>query len=137
MCGQGYTRTQTHVWKQLLTKLVLMSVSSQINELAASPGGMRFDSGVAYLLPALNGACKANLRLVQGVTASKLVFEGNRAVAVETLTSMGAAPVTWRARREIVLASGPYGSAKLLQLSGIGPEAVLAEHGIEQVQHSE
>lgn len=95
---------------------------------------MRRDGGTAYLRPALASTCKANLKLVQGVTASKLVFDGGSVVAVETMAAKGAAPVRWTARREIILASGPYGSAKLLQLSGVGPAAVLAEHGIEQVR---
>src|SRR6185503_518723 len=34
------------------------------------------------------------------------------------------------AKREVVLASGSIGSPQILQLSGIGPGAVLAQHGI-------
>src|SRR5690606_22534966 len=42
----------------------------------------------------------------------------------------GGEPRRIAARREIVLAAGAIGSPQLLQLSGIGPGALLAEHGI-------
>jgi choline dehydrogenase len=35
-----------------------------------------------------------------------------------------------RARREVLLAAGAIGSPQILQLSGVGPGALLAEHGI-------
>ena len=38
------------------------------------------------------------------------------------------------ARREVISAAGPYGSPKLLQLSGIGPAALLASVGVPLVQ---
>ena len=38
-----------------------------------------------------------------------------------------------RARREVITAAGPYGSPKLLQLSGIGPAAVLRRAGVPLV----
>jgi choline dehydrogenase-like flavoprotein len=43
--------------------------------------------------------------------------------------------ITFRARHEIILAAGGIGTPKLLLLSGIGPEAELAPHGIMQ-RHS-
>ena len=39
-----------------------------------------------------------------------------------------------RARREVISSAGPYGSPKLLQLSGIGPAALLASVGVPLVQ---
>ena len=38
-----------------------------------------------------------------------------------------------RARREVIVASGPINSPKLLKLSGVGPGAELREHGIDVV----
>ncbi|MBM3560372.1 MAG: choline dehydrogenase, partial [Alphaproteobacteria bacterium] len=40
---------------------------------------------------------------------------------------------TVRARREVILAAGAYNSPQLLQLSGIGPAALLRRHGIAVV----
>lgn len=37
------------------------------------------------------------------------------------------------AAKEVILSAGPYGSPKLLQLSGIGPRDVLEEYGVEVV----
>src|SRR5690606_7795343 len=37
------------------------------------------------------------------------------------------------ARREVILAAGAIGSPQLLQLSGIGPGALLQQHGISVV----
>ncbi|MFY0990112.1 GMC family oxidoreductase [Halomonas sp. C05BenzN] len=42
-------------------------------------------------------------------------------------------PVVARAAREVVLSAGAIGSPQLLQLSGIGPADLLAEHGIPVV----
>ena len=41
--------------------------------------------------------------------------------------------VTATARREVILSAGSIGSPQLLQLSGIGPAALLRQHGIEVV----
>ena len=38
-----------------------------------------------------------------------------------------------RARREVIVASGPINSPQLLKLSGVGPGAELREHGIAVV----
>lgn len=46
----------------------------------------------------------------------------------------GAGEVTARARREVILSAGAIGSPQLLQLSGIGPAALLKEHGIDVVK---
>jgi choline dehydrogenase len=59
------------------------------------------------------------------------VIEDGRAVGVEV--KRGAATEIIRAQREVVLAASSINSPKLLMLSGIGPAAHLAEHGIEVV----
>ena len=46
----------------------------------------------------------------------------------------GEGQVVARARREVILCAGAIGSPQLLQLSGIGPAALLKEHGIEVVK---
>ena len=62
----------------------------------------------------------------------RVVIEDGRAVGVEVTVRKGGREVI-RARREVILAASSINSPKLLMLSGIGPAAHLAEHGIEVV----
>ena len=113
------------------------------NRLYSDPGGRRRDSFTAYLSPLLGpgGACADNVRLIQGATVSKVVTRGSRAVAVEYLATGDrdaaagerASARTIAARREVISSAGPYHSPKLLQLSGIGPAALLKERGVPLV----
>ncbi|MEM1382615.1 MAG: choline dehydrogenase [Pseudomonadota bacterium] len=86
--------------------------------------GRRWSAGNAYLKPALR---RGNCSLRRGL-ARRVVFDGRRAVGVEI--ERGGKTEVLRARREVVLAAGSINSPKLLMLSGIGPGAALAEHGI-------
>ena len=83
--------------------------------------GERFSAAKAYLRPAL---ARSNARKVQGL-ATRIVFEGRRAVGVEV---EGAGVV--RARREVIVAASTINSPKLLLLSGIGPAEQLRAQGI-------
>eukprot|EP00178_Gracilaria_changii_P006436 TRINITY_DN210_c0_g5_i1.p1 TRINITY_DN210_c0_g5~~TRINITY_DN210_c0_g5_i1.p1 ORF type:complete len:536 (-),score=124.61 TRINITY_DN210_c0_g5_i1:276-1883(-) len=92
----------------------------------------RVDACSAYLPRALSGACAHNLRLVQNVTATRLLFARAagrlRAVGVRALQKLPDNRTRERVfvgSEQIILSAGPYGSAKLLQLSGIGPRQVL------------
>ncbi len=89
--------------------------------------GARWSAAKAYLRPALQ---RKNCNLIR-VLAQKIVFSGRRAVGVELLAGGGLKTV--RAKREVILASSSINSPKLLMLSGIGPAAHLAAHGIEIV----
>ena len=89
--------------------------------------GARWSAAKAYLRPALQ---RKNCNLIRGL-ARKIVFSGRRAVGVELLAGGGLKTV--RAKREVILASSSINSPKLLMLSGIGPAAHLAAHGIEIV----
>ncbi len=90
--------------------------------------GARWSTADAYLRPALR---RPNLTLQTGATATKVVFDGGRAVGVE-FQQLGQRRVV-RARREVVLAGGAVNSPQLLMLSGIGDRAQLARHGIDVV----
>jgi len=87
--------------------------------------GRRWSAANAYLRPALK---RDNCDLVRAL-ACRVVLEQGRAVGVE-VQRRGKREVI-RARREVVLAASSINSPKLLMLSGIGPGAHLAEHGIE------
>ncbi|MFD1911741.1 choline dehydrogenase [Halodurantibacterium flavum] len=86
--------------------------------------GRRWSAANAYLRPALR---RPNCDLVRAL-ARRVVIEGGRAVGVEVMRK-GRVEVI-RARREVVLAASSINSPKLLMLSGIGPAAHLAEHGV-------
>ncbi|MEL6463908.1 MAG: choline dehydrogenase [Pseudomonadota bacterium] len=86
--------------------------------------GQRWSAANAYLKPALK---RDNCDLLRGLV-ERVVMEDGRAVGV-TLT--GGKFV--RARCEVILAASSINSPKILMLSGIGPGADLAAHGIDVV----
>jgi choline dehydrogenase len=90
--------------------------------------GRRASTAVAYLRPAKG---RKNLRVETSALAQRLVFDGRRAVAVE-YRKVGSLR-TARARKEILVCGGAYNSPQLLQLSGVGPAALLRKHGIDVV----
>lgn len=72
----------------------------------------------------------ARLKVVTDALAHRVILAEGRADGVE-YSSKGGATQTARARKEVILSAGAFGSAKLLMLSGIGPRAHLADLGIE------
>jgi choline dehydrogenase len=90
--------------------------------------GWRCSSAVAYLRPARS---RANLQVRVNAQATRVLFEGRRAVGVACRSGSG--EVTVRARREVVLAAGALQSPQLLQLSGVGDPALLQSFGIPVV----
>ena len=87
-------------------------------------GRFRASSARAALRPATR---RPNLRVVTGAKALRILFEGERAAGVETTRG------SFRAAREIVVSCGALETPQLLMLSGVGPGAHLAEHGIAPV----
>lgn len=88
--------------------------------------GRRCSAAVAYLKPARK---RSNLTVRVNVTVSKVVIKNGRAVGVEAIE--GGVVRSYSAWREVIVASGAFGSPKLLQLSGIGDPADLAAAGID------
>ena len=91
----------------------------------------RMSSAVVYLNPAKK---RPNLKILTGAQVDRILFEGNRAVGVRYLRQRGGAPTEIRARREVIVSSGTANSAKLLQISGIGPAELLGELGVPVVK---
>jgi choline dehydrogenase len=89
--------------------------------------GRRLSAARAYLHPVMT---RANLTVACRAFVTKLVFDGKRAVGVE-FTHQGKSKRVKAA--EIVLCGGAINSPQLLQLSGVGNGAELAELGIEVV----
>jgi len=90
--------------------------------------GYRHSAADAYLQPARR---RANLCVQTGANVTRIAFEGRRAVGVEYLRN-GAARVA-RARAEVIVCAGAINTPHLLQLSGLGPGALLQEMGLEVV----
>ena len=86
--------------------------------------GFRASSATAFLHPA---AKRPNLTVVTGALATRIVFEGLRAVGIEY--EVGGEKRTARARREVILSAGAVHSPTLLQHSGVGPGALLQKVG--------
>jgi len=93
--------------------------------------GERWSAARAYVHPHIGN--RSNLKVETSAQATKILFEGKRAVGVEYM--QGKQKKTIRARREVILASGAFQSPQLLMLSGVGDSAELAKHGIASVHH--
>ena len=91
-------------------------------------GGVRASAANAYLRPAMR---RPNLSVISRALATKIVFEGRRAVGVSY--RRGDHERVVRARREVLVSAGPINSPQLLKLSGIGPGPELAQFGIPLV----
>ena len=89
--------------------------------------GRRWSAANAYLRTALK---RPNVTLVNGFVRQVEITEG-RASGVEI--GRGRSREVVRARREVIIAASAINSPKILMLSGIGPAAHLAEHGITPV----
>jgi choline dehydrogenase len=89
--------------------------------------GRRWSAANAYLRPAMKSG---NVQVVRAL-ARRVVIENGRATGVEVL--QGGTIKVIPARREVILSASSINSPKLLMLSGIGPAAHLAEHGIAVV----
>jgi len=92
-------------------------------------GGLRWNAARGFLNPVKR---RPNLRLVTGALVRRLLIKDGRAEGV--LFRQGGRLLNATARGEVILAAGAIGSPHLLQLSGIGPGALLAEHGVAVVR---
>jgi choline dehydrogenase len=92
-------------------------------------GGVRFSAARAFLRPIKN---RPNLRIATHATAERIVFDGNRATAILFREASGRLAKA-RIGGELLLSAGAVNSPQLLQLSGVGPAALLKQHGIEIV----
>src|SRR5712675_1145060 len=93
--------------------------------------GERWSAARGYIHPFM--ATRANLRVETRAQATRILFEGKRAVGVEY--RQGKETKQIRARREVIIASGAFQTPQLLMLSGVGDGAALVKHGIDSVHH--
>jgi choline dehydrogenase len=87
--------------------------------------GFRFNSVRAFLKPVRH---RSNLTVLSQAQAQRILFDGRRANGLEM--KLKSETVRLSVGRELILAAGAIGSPQLLQLSGIGPSALLSRHGI-------
>ncbi|WP_422088727.1 GMC family oxidoreductase [Variovorax sp.] len=96
--------------------------------------GWRWNTAKAFLRPTCYG--RPNFELWTGAQVSRLLFEtlpdGTRRCTGAEVWN-GSETVTAQASREVILSAGAIGSPQILQLSGIGPAALLRQHGIDVV----
>ena len=90
----------------------------------------RCSASVAYIRPVRH---RRNLVIKTRVMVNRVLLEGNRAIGVEV--AEGGTVRRYTATREVILSAGPFGSPKILQLSGIGDPEDLKQVGIE-VRHA-
>ncbi len=94
--------------------------------------GLRASAAACYLRPAKS---RKNVNIETAAHATRIVFNAEKkAIAVEYRKG-GHANVA-KARREVIVAAGALNSPQLLQLSGVGPAALLKEHNIPLVHDS-
>jgi choline dehydrogenase-like flavoprotein len=87
--------------------------------------GERCSAAAAYLHPVMD---RPNLTVITKARAREVLFAGRRAIGVAY--RQGGEEKIVQATREVILAGGAFASPQLLMLSGIGPAAELARHGI-------
>jgi len=90
--------------------------------------GRRWSAARGFLKPVLG---RQNLRVESGCLAEGIDFTDKRASGVRWRQNGELRSA--RCRGEVILSAGAIGSPHLLMLSGIGPSAHLAQHGIATV----
>jgi choline dehydrogenase len=93
--------------------------------------GRRMSTARAFLHPIKS---RSNLTLITGAHATRIVMDGKQAQGVEYAKGGPSGPrQTVKAGKEVILSGGAINSPQLLQLSGIGPGALLQSIGIDLV----
>lgn len=105
----------------------LMGQSWQMNTITRS-SGFRSDSETVYLRPFLH---RPNLAIFNGTFAQRIVFKGTAATGVQVTAAGSTCTIT--AKKEVVLAAGVFQSPQLLQVSGVGPAALLQKYNIKVI----
>ena len=94
--------------------------------------GWRWNTAKAFLRPACTG--RPNFTLWTGAQVARLQIgrqpDGSLRCTGAVVVKDGQ-QLQVQAAREVLLCAGSIGSPQLLQLSGLGPEALLRQHGIE------
>jgi choline dehydrogenase len=87
--------------------------------------GLRRSTAAGYLRPARR---RGNLKVVTNALAARILLDGRRATGIEY--RRGGETHVANANIEVILSGGAFNSPQLMQLSGLGPAALLQQHGI-------
>jgi choline dehydrogenase len=98
----------------------------------STKSGRRMSAARAFLRPAMK---RANVRVETNALATKILFEGSRAIGVEY--ERNGETKSARAGREVIVSGGSVNTPQLMQLSGIGPAKLLQGLGIPVVHANE
>jgi choline dehydrogenase len=96
--------------------------------------GWRWNASKAFLRPVQH---RPNLTIWTETATERLLFENGSSGQPRcsgVVLQRGGQQLTVLADREVILSAGAIGSCQLLQLSGIGPAALLQRHGIAVVK---
>ena len=91
--------------------------------------GERCSAAAGYLFPVMDQ--RANLTVITKAHATRIIFDGKRAVGVAY--RQGKQDKEVRAGKEVILCGGAFQSPQLLQLSGVGRSEDITRHGIGMV----
>ena len=92
--------------------------------------GVRWSNTKAFLRPVLH---RPNLTVLTNAHVQRIRFDttgGDRRASGVEFHAVESGSQFVAARREVILSAGAIGSPQILQLSGLGPGALLREHGI-------
>jgi choline dehydrogenase-like flavoprotein len=93
--------------------------------------GERWSAARGYIHPVMDK--RPNLQVRTEAYATRILFDGKRAVGVEYTQANEKKQL--RARREVILSSGAFQSPQLMMLSGVGDAAALQKLGIASVHN--
>lgn len=90
--------------------------------------GERWSTARAFLDGSME---RPNLTVLTGALTEKLLIQGKQVIGVQY--QRGGISNAVKAKKEIILSAGAFGSPQILLLSGIGPKGKLEPHGIKLV----
>jgi len=97
----------------------------------------RSHAGIAYLRPVQS---RENITVIIGALVQRILFnrggQGELVEARSVTYERNGQSYEVKARREVILAAGAFGSPQILELSGIGDSNRLTQHGIDVVYHN-
>lgn len=78
-------------------------------------------------------ASRPNYHILPNTAVNRVIFEGTTVVGVELVNRTTSTKSVVKASKEVIISAGAVHSPQILQLSGIGPAALLKSVGIKPV----
>ncbi|KAF3068910.1 Alcohol oxidase [Daldinia childiae] len=101
-----------------------------------APDGLRQDVAHSYLHPRLRDGKHPNLHVLVESKVIRLVLDNNRAVGVvyrPNSASSAAEDRTVKAKKQVILSAGAFGTPAILERSGVGNPEILKKAGVQPV----